>query len=1172
VWITGDVNLPAELLESHADGKLVLFVGAGASMGDPSNLPSFRELARQLADAARVPFDEDMALDLFLGSMPANFETHVHARRIIARPDSSFNPTHSALVRLASAPGRPRIVTTNFDDHLTTASTAALLPDGDVWVGPALPLGDDFSGIVHLHGSVLRPPAQLVLTDRDFGRAYLTDAWATRFLQKMFDEFTVLFVGYSHDDPIMRYLALGLPSKTRRYVLTHLPDDDKWNHLGIVPVPYPAIEHDHSALLAALEEWDRRARMGRLDHQTSMSEIVNAGPPLNPVDEDYVRQRLERADGALEFAQFARSVDWLRWAESVESFQRLFTGGADTEASSVLGNWFGQVYVADPALHGAALQTVQRLGQRFSPGLYQSLSWATESLTAADTEAGRRWTVVLATSIGGISAPPDLGMLLPYETRDKREELALLRPALRPFLLLKARWTLGDNPLTLPRAEATWHAADEVLTRHVLKLVEDRPAGDPALGTLLEDAMGSAYELLTGYHGEDGYDSLSSHRSAIEPHPQDEFREPVDALIDGLRGYGAKALSECPELPDRWWTRGSMLFRRLAVHLMEFSSTASTDEKLEWILDREVLFESPLKHEVFLLVASAVPQASPDRLSRLLMAAIEGPNLPDDIPDVERHRAYAVYNLLVWLTQSDPSWVEAQRERERLEEENPMFGPREFPDLDSWSSGVTWGETLPMEVERFVQDLGADAETALTTLLNIDYSERRIDGPTWESALTLVQQAVARRPDLGQRLWDAIESRSTLAEKKDDLQDAITGGWEQADLGELLDDAIGLVAGRAGDRRSIRAIARLLVTQIEKHLDTPESEPIASMRNLARTIWDRHKGTFESPSESESSFLALNSWPGDLTRYWILEVNRRWRELGEAWTGLNNLERDTLEAMLAGPAAELDAIRPALGGQAYFLFAADPAFAQQHILTLFEGPHAAQAWEAYLYNPRYNDRMLSAGFLQSVIAEWEHLGDLGKRGLQSQFYGLVASIVSVAGITPEQRQELLDQSVLADNGDHAADFARTVLRFFQDDTVDSAALWKLWARDHLAARFQGLPRNARHEELERWADIAPFVGEHADEAFSMLSGLGIALGDGYHAPEWPTDLLATKGAALVTHLAERIRNSNPAGWATPFAVRKLITDLTASLGEALCAPLTEAAIDAGFRPPGPGSR
>lgn len=1166
MWITGDVDLPFELLEAHTEGRLVLFIGAGASMGTPSNLPSFEELARQIAEAAHVPFDEDVALDLFLGLMPLDFKTHAQAQRIITHPDSTFNATHSALVKLASALGVPRIVTTNFDDHLATASTSAHLPSGDVWVGPALPLGDNFSGIVHLHGSVLRPPEQLVLTDRDFGRAYLTDAWATRFLQKMFDEFTVLFVGYSHDDPIMRYLALGLPSKTRRFVLTNLPADNKWDHLGIVPIAYPAAGADHSALLTALEEWNRRARMGRLDHQARMKDIVDAGLPLNPVDEDYVRLRLQSTDGAQHFTQFARSVDWLYWLEGVESLQGLFKGEKDTDASSVLSNWIGQVYVTDPSLHGAPLQVAQRLGQRFSPGLYQSLSWAAESLEKADPEAGLRWKTLLATSVAGVSAPPDLGMLLPYEPGSKGGNIAVVRVALRPFLVLKARWTFGEETSTaLPYAEAAWHAHADVLTRHVLKLVEDNPPGDSALGALLEEALSSAYELLTGYHGETGYDSLSSHRSGIEPHRQDEFRDPVDALIDGLRDYGAKALHQQQDLPDRWWSRGFMLFRRLALHLIELDSSASADEKLAWVLDRRILFESSLKHEVFRLIAAAVLDASPDARSRLLAAALEGPDFRDDLPDAERHKAYSVYNLLVWLTQSDPSWSEALRERERIQGLNPTFGPREFPDLDVWSSGITVGEALPMEVEDFMVDLDVDGGGALTTLLDVDYSERRIDGPTWHSALTLVQQASARRPELGQRLWEAIESRSTPTNQKDDLQDAIIDGWARADLGDLVIDITGLTSGRASAHHSTRSITRYLVNQIEKHLEIKESESIAALRNLARDIWALQVGTFESQPDSEPSFLALNSWPGNLARFWILEVNRRWRELGDGWTGLNAVEKDSFQALLAGPDPELDAIRAALGGQAYFLFAADPMFAKHHVLTLFDDPHSSQAWGAYLYNPRYNDRMLSAGFLESVTHEWERLGNLGRRGLDDQFYGLAASIVTVASIDPRARQELLDQSVLSDNGDHAAKFAEAVLRFFQNDSADGASAWELWARDHVAARLDGLPRIPKVAELERWADIAPFLGQYAEEAFAMLSGHGIGLGDKYHAPDWPAEILATKGPALVSHMAERIRNSTPTGWATPFAVGEVITDLTAALGPATCEPLVEAAIQAGFR-------
>jgi hypothetical protein len=61
-----------------------------------------------------------------------------------------------------------------------------------------------------------------VLTDEDFGRAYLTEGWAREFLQRLFAEFTTLFVGYSHNDLPVEYLARGMSGKpiAPRFALT----------------------------------------------------------------------------------------------------------------------------------------------------------------------------------------------------------------------------------------------------------------------------------------------------------------------------------------------------------------------------------------------------------------------------------------------------------------------------------------------------------------------------------------------------------------------------------------------------------------------------------------------------------------------------------------------------------------------------------------------------------------------------------------------------------------------------------------------------------------------------------------------------------------------------------------------------------------------------------------
>ena len=131
-------------------------------------------------------------------------------------------------------------------------------------------MGDDFNGIVYLHGSVRDDAKKLVLTDADFGRAYLTQGWARRFVQRLFDEFVVLFVGYSHQDLPLLYLARGLSAAADgpgRYALTSPTSDTDWLNLGIIPVHYPLHADPlprHGALGDCLVRWAELANLGSL--------------------------------------------------------------------------------------------------------------------------------------------------------------------------------------------------------------------------------------------------------------------------------------------------------------------------------------------------------------------------------------------------------------------------------------------------------------------------------------------------------------------------------------------------------------------------------------------------------------------------------------------------------------------------------------------------------------------------------------------------------------------------------------------------------------------------------------------------------------------------------------------------------------------------------------------
>ena len=81
---------------------------------------------------------------------------------------------------------------------------------------PLLPVPKKrWDGLVYLHGLLTENPSKsdlerLVVSSGDFGLAYLTERWAARFVSELLRNFIVCFVGYSINDPVLRYMMDAL--------------------------------------------------------------------------------------------------------------------------------------------------------------------------------------------------------------------------------------------------------------------------------------------------------------------------------------------------------------------------------------------------------------------------------------------------------------------------------------------------------------------------------------------------------------------------------------------------------------------------------------------------------------------------------------------------------------------------------------------------------------------------------------------------------------------------------------------------------------------------------------------------------------------------------------------------------------------------------------------------
>ncbi len=138
-----NIDFSKPLLNALRDGKLVVFAGAGVSMGEPACLPSFEDLANRIAQGTGKTRQEKETIDRFLGRLQHDrVNVHVRAARELSPPDLKATDLHRNLLRLYSNAEQVRVVTTNFDLLFKQAAKDVFTSSQpDVFRAPALPLG-----------------------------------------------------------------------------------------------------------------------------------------------------------------------------------------------------------------------------------------------------------------------------------------------------------------------------------------------------------------------------------------------------------------------------------------------------------------------------------------------------------------------------------------------------------------------------------------------------------------------------------------------------------------------------------------------------------------------------------------------------------------------------------------------------------------------------------------------------------------------------------------------------------------------------------------------------------------------------------------------------------------------------------------------------------------------
>lgn len=303
-------SIPERLLLAHARGEVLFIAGAGVSR--PAGLPDFRELVlgvyaqldtavhtaisaiprsacnlweadvsgltnQQAAEIRRfISGDFDVVLGMLERRIDDQSSGKSRVRQAIREklrgPGIKPAPIHRALMRVADRGGAVTIITTNFDLLLEEAVLRAKPAVQSYTLGgiPRPGRSDDFAGVLHIHGALDRDPARIsdiIVSDQDFGEFYLRRRVVPDLIYDAARLFNLVLVGYSANDPPMRYLLNAVAADGTRFddlkerftfVGSSAPDPvdlEDWKGRGITPIQYDAPGNDHSVLLRTLEQW-----------------------------------------------------------------------------------------------------------------------------------------------------------------------------------------------------------------------------------------------------------------------------------------------------------------------------------------------------------------------------------------------------------------------------------------------------------------------------------------------------------------------------------------------------------------------------------------------------------------------------------------------------------------------------------------------------------------------------------------------------------------------------------------------------------------------------------------------------------------------------------------------------------------------------------------------------
>ena len=1177
--IAGGPSIPVHLLNELDSGNVAFFCGAGISASPGSDLPGFARLVEYVYEANHIMPDavEREALDLeeanparqrpifdkALGLLERSerLGTQVLRRTVIERlsvPPTAPLEVHKALIDLSRHEHGVHLITTNFDRRFLEAGLEEKLVD----TAPKLPVPKryDWSSLVHLHGRILPGDdgLNLVLTAADFGRAYLTERWAARFISELFREFTVVFVGYSISDPVMSYMVDALAAETAKgaqfgtaYAFAHHDGSgtsiqrtrDGWLAKNVRPILYD--KRDTHVLLAdTLKEWARirkdtfHARVRIAINELNKMPAGPDDPVVNRViwalQDPVAAKALADEPPIVDHGEFPKLE---RWIELFDELGLLDCAPAAHAAAAqepqvvrLVDNGFqsGNPHNLDMTrVHLACwmarhlhvpqlLAWVVKKGGCLHPRLRQEIQ---RNLANQDLDIPQRlrllWSVLLA------AEPPDHWKhlwtseqhLVAASDAERRriEENAIqsisprLIVAQGPASQLTFRQYFEATSSPIPPIDACGHlqllAGDED-TRHRIEKILKHP-----------DVLSRFAETLTGYleHAlalitEDGRVDQDSYlyRPSIAAHEQNSDHDHygwtflIDLVRDSYSELASTNRRRAENLLNCWSASDQPLFKRLALHAITQNEKADIKLAKHLLISgrKRGVWELELRREVLRFFRLAGSRLPRSLRAEIVRAIHAGPKAKrqQGIPNYAEIIRREKALRLYKLTVSGARLDKKSRTLAQEYTQDVEATMENRDEFLAWHGKARWIGDDEFAPRNLVHGSLADVVTALD---RGDISSDELRGLVVQKPIKVAGalRRLAKRGQWPAEYWQAL--LWFLAEPR-----------ERTAQHTRLQQYIATVVLTA-PRQLVNAIDSAFAGFVKRLAEEFDTDSEAELRTLWELAWiGKGDPRPQSLGIDDSLTEALNHPAGKLADAALL---RLWKYKLQAGSGLPSEVRPYFVAIGADTDGHLG--RVMLATRLNHLFTIDPEWTEENLIGRLSPPdshEAAELWSAYGWSPSIGPGLLNAfklpflEFLQEQTERDHRLNNL--RGL-------------FLTVCLEAPNELTAQEIRSVVTTMSETDLRTILwslrRRLSGDQAERAKIWSdkvfPWLHDYWpreANRNTAATSEAMLEMVVECGDAFPDAATWSLDYLRPLDGHGLyRLREGGRPEQYPDCLL-----------------------------------------------------------------